>query len=192
MMVVAGVLAAGLGCGNDEPPPAPTPTEKPKPKVKPTEMRVSSTRVGTITKSVEPTIEGVEAALSSFYQVVPNIGGLAGARIAVKFDGEVVLQVFPSEDGERIERIYSRSEHVTFPWETKVGARMGDQKHWDRMSCELAEAPFEGRALCKGYEKGRVAYLVEGWEGEATTLPGKDAIAELKIAGLLWTPTYGE
>lgn len=183
-LVAWGLLAA---CGGEAPePPAEVKATPTPPKVKPTELRVATDRMGPITAETPPTIEGVDAALSSFFKVQPAIGGLPGAKVAVVFDGEIVAQVTPDTSGSRIKHVYTNSSFVTFPWDTKVDSTIGKQKHWDRMACSLGEAPFDGRALCKAYEKGRIAYLVDVGE----SLPSKDAIAKKKITGMLWTPTH--
>jgi hypothetical protein len=182
----------------DEPRPTPTQsatktaTKKPKPKAKapPKTLRGSMNGVGPITAEVKPTVEAIDALLDDRYEVRASKDGPEGSAVQVLHQGKVVLDVFPYEDGGRIFRAVATDSHVVFPWGTKVGDRIGDHKFWDQMKCVLEPAPFVGKARCQAYDVGRIAYLVEGWEGAADALPGKELLADLKIAGSVWTPTY--
>jgi hypothetical protein len=191
-ITLLGFLAALPAC--DDPVPAPEPAEAPKPppKALPTVLRGSMHGVGPITSKVEPTVEAIDAVLDDRYTVRASEGGPEGSTVQVLFEGKVVLDVFGDPESKKILRTVSTDGHVVFPWNTKVGNRIGDHQNWERMTCRLADKPFEGKAQCHAFEVGRVSYLVEGWTGEAGVLPAKELMADAKIAGVMWTPTYEE
>ncbi len=186
-------LLALLGCSNSNVAPdgAPLKSEQAKkpaaPKV-PTALNANMHGVGAIRATTPPTIDGIDAALPTVYEVRPSDGTVEGSGVQVLYKGQVILDVFANEDNDRILRIVARHQHVVFPWETTVGMRVGDHKNWERMICDLAPAPFEGEALCSAFEAARVSYLVKGWQGDGKKLPGKELMADLKISGLVWAP----
>lgn len=183
---------AVLPACDDEPAPAPAAAPKPPPKPKSNLLQGTMNGIGPITATTPPTVEAIDALLDEAYTVRPAQDAPEGVTVQVLFKDSVVLNVFPTEAGDKILRAVSTDAHVVFPWETKVGQRMGDHHNWERMTCKLAEKPYEGKAVCHAFEAARVGYLVEGWAGEPGVLPGKELVADAKIAGVVWTPTHGK
>jgi hypothetical protein len=182
----SGVMACQSASEPEAKPVATSPTPAPLPKV----LRGSMHGLGPITSTVAPTVEAIRAVLDDRYTVRTSEEGPDGSTVQVLFDGRVVLDVFGDADSSRIARAVSSDKHVVFPWNTTVGTAIGEHKHWDRMSCMLEPAPYQGKARCFAYEAGRISYFVDGWEGEATTLPGKELVASLTISEVVWKPTY--
>lgn len=199
---VPGLLALGVACGGDDtgdgaaetPPEVPVPVAKP---VEPQGMRVDMHRFGPIAKTVKPTVEALREVLPDLYGVEPaGEHAVVDSAVAHLFLGDRrIAEVLASDDGQTIRRIWSDHEHVVFPWVTRVGDRIGDHKHWDRMTCTLADPDFgDERAVCFAFEAARIAYLIQDWPGydpESPELPGKELLAEQPITGMVWTPGGG-
>lgn len=194
MLWVAAFVAA---CGGDDPQgdagggqaDAPEAAEKaPKREL----IYASKEKLGPILPTQRPSVSGIDDLFDSPWFVGVADGGTPGADVHVKLGDELVLEVAGTAERDRIDWAYTESDRVVFPWNTTVGSRMGDHKHWSRMRCELGTAQFEGKAICQSYKPGRVAYVVSGWVGAKDVLPGKDAVAALTIEGMLWRPTKGD
>ena len=134
------------------------------------------------------TVEGIAAKMGAPYTARAAEGGLPGATVQIVREGAVVADVWPTTDNKAILRAYSTSDKVQFPFNGRVGLRMGDHKNWTRMVCELAPTPLDGKAFCHASSDAHLGYIVEGWAGDAKVVPAKEALADLKIVGLLWAP----
>lgn len=189
------LLGLTVGCefssSSSRPTPPAAPVAKPvaaKPAAPRLEgLRAGPSRLGPLSAKLAPTVEAVDEAMPDKYTVrAPAEGATPGAAVQVLLDDTVVLEIFGSDDGSYIDRAWSADKHVIFPWNTRVGDRIGDHKNWKRMTCVAAKAPFEGKAICNAFAEARISYLVEGWEGDV--VPGKELLADLEIAGVVWTP----
>jgi hypothetical protein len=155
---------------------------------RPDAVHVVPKRFGNLTSDTAPTVEGIAAKMGAPYTARAAEGALAGATVQILRDGAVVADVWPSADGKSILRAYSTSDKVQYPFNGRVGLRMGDHKNWTRMVCEAAPSPLDGKAFCHASSDAHLGYIVEGWAGDATVVPAKEALADLKIVGLLWAP----
>jgi hypothetical protein len=155
---------------------------------RPDMVHVVPKRFGNLTSDTLPTVEGIAAKMGAPYTARAAEGGLSGATVQILRDGAVVADVWPATDNKSILRTYSTSDKVQYPFNGRVGLRMGDHKNWTRMVCELAASPLDGKAFCHSSSDAHLGYIVEGWAGDAKVVPAKEALADLKIVGLLWAP----
>lgn len=198
LAVIAGALATAWACSVEQPTPgnaskpakpaaAANANKKAPAKSKVEGLKAGPYNLGPLKMTTVPTVESIDEALADKYTVqAAGEGATEGANVQVLLEGAVIAEIFPSEDGTQIAKAVSRHKEVVFPWDSRVGDRIGDHKHFNRMTCTPAQAPFKGEAICAAFEDARIVYLIKGWEGDTT--PGKELLADNTITGLLWLP----
>lgn len=167
----------------------PTPAGKPAPAPRPEGLHVTPFRFGALSSSTAATVEAVDAKLADKYTVrAAGPDAVKGATVEILLGEDVVAEVWPTPDGSRIEGAWSRHGHVLFPWNTRLGIKMGAHKNWSKMACAPAEARFAARARCAPVGETRIGYLLELQPEEAKTFPTREQLAERPIVGMVWTP----
>lgn len=185
-------LFACSGGEAEKPAAAPTPvatTPAAAASAAPKGLVVTMGAVGGIKPDTAPTKVALMTALGEGYEVRPSQSGLVKGSMQVLKDGKVLLEVVPTTAGTAISKVIVLDVSVSFPWNTKVGDRIGAHKHWSRMACETGKDVFAGKAVCKAYADGRMSYVVDGVTGE---LPPKETVGDLLISAMVWTPGAGK
>lgn len=181
---IAGWIAACSG----EPVEAPKPEVAPAAAPAPAGVRASVEAVGPIRFDTAPTRPALLGVMGAGYEA-EDLPQKMGLRL--KRGGQAQYEAWASTAGTSIKQLVIYDPEVRFPWDTRVGQRIGAHRHWGRMSCDLKGSPVPGTALCKAWAEPIFAYAVEGWAGDASKLPPKDTMADATIKALVWFPTSG-
>jgi hypothetical protein len=112
--------------------------------------------------------------------------GTEKGSLQVIKDGAVLAEVFGDVSGNNIDHVVTTSTEVAFPWDTHVGGRIGDHKHFDRMGCAMGSGRFSGKAVCHAFEDHRFEYVID--LAGASAIPDQAAAGDLRIAAMVWRP----
>jgi len=182
-----------VACIGSQPTRAPAPAPATKTPAKPVAKKpakkglsTNQTHMGPLTSSVAPTPQAVGASLGATYTAKGPKEGSEGSTVAVYKGQELVLEVYPSSNGQHIGAVLASHKDVIFPWSTRVGLPMGKHHHWEKMNCVASESPFEGMVICNAFPAARISYLLAVDPAEG--VPGKAELAKEPIAHLLWRP----
>lgn len=146
-------------------------------------LKATMQAFGGLTQTTPPRRIEVMKALGQGFEV--KDGTEKGSLQVIK-DGAVLAEVFGDVSGNNIDHVVTTSTEVAFPWDTHVGGRIGDHKHFDRMGCAIGSGRFSGKAVCHAFEDHRFEYVLD--LAGATAIPDQSAAGDLRISAMVWRP----
>ena len=156
-------------------------------------IRLRPLTMGTLDSETAPTVDAIRAGLPDDYQVAAAEGEDAHGAVEVRLENELVVTLYPDEEGVRILRAVATSPKVVAPQGVRLGKRLGDHHNWDKMTCMPGEADLAAHVVCHAVSGARIAFAAavpaggEG-RGEAESSVEKEAAAELLISHIIWNP----
>ena len=101
-------------------------------------------------------------------------------------DGQIILEVYPDGQRQRVGRIDASSELVMGPNATQAGAGFGAMNGAD-MSCEPGTDELTGRAVCSPRGGGPFRYVfAHGADTARGELPDRDVLAQSILERIVW------
>lgn len=177
----------GLGACASEPEPAPSASLGSETSAA---LTLGADGIGRLDGSTPFDTAAVRAALPPGFTVelrsVETEAGLVPVAWALR-DGQLVLEIYPDEDGATVGRVDAASEQVEGPTGLRVGQTFADADGAD-MDCDLGTEELSGRAVCRPASGGPVRYVFASrYTDPGGALPPPDSLANALLERLVWT-----